>query len=92
MLSQQLLALFNDPKSNKGNGQLICATHDTNLMDLKLLRRDQIWFTEKDQDGASHLYSLYDFKKKPRKDEAVQKGYLAGRYGALPVLADDDGE
>lgn len=67
-------------------GQLCLTTHDTNLLDPKLLRRDQIWFVEKDREGASHLYSLLDYR--PRKNETFERGYLAGRYGALPYLGD----
>lgn len=66
--------------------QLLFTTHDTTLLDPKLLRRDQIWFVEKDREGASHLYSLLEYR--PRKDEAFQRGYLAGRYGALPFIGE----
>jgi AAA15 family ATPase/GTPase len=55
-------------------------------MDPDLFRRDQIWFVEKDQDQASRLYPLSDFS--PRKNEAIERGYLMGRYGALPFLSD----
>jgi hypothetical protein len=58
-------------------------------MDSSLFRRDQIWLTEKDGEGAAHLYSLNDYKK-PRKEENWRKGYMAGRYGAVPVLGDFD--
>jgi hypothetical protein len=79
-----LVHLFHDPKLNKNNGQLIFTTHDTSLLDIELLRRDQIWFLQKDDHQASQLYSLLDFK--PRKDESLGKGYLRGRYGALPFI------
>ena len=63
------------------------ATHDTTLLDPELLRRDQIWFLEKDKYGASQLYSMWDYKKaKARKGESMQKKYLSGRYGAIPIL------
>ena len=69
-------------------GQLIFTTHDTNLLGSLLgeppLRRDQVWFTEKDQAGRSHLYPLTDFH--PRKEENLERGYLQGRYGAVPFL------
>jgi len=65
--------------------QLIYATHDTTLLDHDLLRRDQIYLIEKDEGGRTHLFSLSSYKN-VRKSEAFQKGYLAGRYGAVPVL------
>ncbi|MDH4320440.1 MAG: ATP-binding protein [Desulfobulbaceae bacterium] len=77
-----LLSLFHNDKINKANGQLIFTTHDTSLLDQDLVRRDQVWFIEKDQANTSQLYPLTDFK--PRAKEALQKGYLNGRYGALP--------
>lgn len=77
-----LVTLFHDSKTNVKNGQLLFTTHDTSLLDADLFRRDQIWFLEKDNAQGSHLYSLLDFK--PRKNEALGKGYLQGRYGALP--------
>lgn len=64
--------------------QLILTTHDTNLLDLELFRRDEIWFTEKNGAGASHLYSLAQFKV--RTDLKVDSGYLHGRFGAIPFL------
>ena len=80
-----IVELFNDPDLNYKNAQLIFNTHDTNLLDLELLRRDQIWFTEKNPtDGVSVLYPLDDFSV--RKSENVEKGYLLGRYGAVPFL------
>ena len=70
---------------NKMHAQLIFNTHDTNLLDLDILRRDQIWFIEKNIDnGESVLYALDDFSV--RKDENIEKGYLLGRYGAVPFL------
>lgn len=82
LLALRLVQLFVNPATNKGHAQLIFSTHDTNL--LRILRRDQIWFTEKDSGGATHLYPLTDFK--PRKDENLERGYLQGRYGAIPFL------
>ena len=77
--------LFNDVEMNNKGAQLIFNTHDTNLLDLELLRRDQIWFTEKNsEDGSSTIYPLDDFSV--RKTENVEKGYLLGRYGAIPFL------
>ena len=68
---------------NKSN-QLIFTTHDTNLLDLELLRRDEIWFVEKSNEGNSSLYSLAEFKTRP--DLKIEKGYLNGRFGAIPFF------
>ena len=83
-LVKSLVEMFHGPELNKNNAQLIFNTHDTTLLSSDLFRRDQVWFTEKDEDGASVLYSLLEFK--PRKSEALEKGYLQGKYGALPIL------
>lgn len=68
--------------------QLIFTTHDTTLLSQKLLRRDQVWFMEKDKRSATRLYPLSDFS--PRDNEAVERGYLNGRYGGIPFLKDLD--
>lgn len=68
--------------------QIIVTTHESNLLDLELLRRDEIWFAEKDKGGATKLYSLTDFKV--RTDLAVRKHYLQGRFGAVPFLGSLD--
>lgn len=68
-----------------GQSQLIFTAHDTSLMDLNLLRRDQIWFTSRGNDGRSELIAFRDFGR--RKDEAIAKAYLEGRYGAVPIVA-----
>ncbi|MBF0550845.1 MAG: ATP-binding protein [Deltaproteobacteria bacterium] len=81
-----LLSLIHNTETNKANGQLIFATHDTSILDPDILRRDQIWFVEKDNHNASRFYSLSDFH--PRKNEALAKGYLQGRYGALPYIGE----
>ena len=81
-----LITLIQNPTLNKNNAQLIFTTHNTSLLDIDLFRRDQIWFMEKDQEQASHLYPLTDFS--PRKGEALEKGYLLGRYGALPFFGE----
>ncbi len=80
----ELVHLFDDPATNSNRAQIVFTTHDTSLLDPTLLRRDQVWFTAKDETGATDLYSLQDFG--PRKGEPLQKGYLAGRYGAVPIL------
>lgn len=67
--------------------QLILTTHDTNFMDNHLFRRDQIWFTEKNNEGESNLYPLTDYH--PRIDESLEKGYLAGRYGGIPIITEE---
>ena len=87
LLAIQLLRLFNTPASNPKGAQLIFNTHDTNLLSSGVLRRDQIWFTEKGNDATSHLYPLSDFK--PRRQENLQNGYLQGRYGAIPFINPD---
>lgn len=70
--------------------QLIVSVHNTNLLHQDLVRRDEIWFVEKDNVGHSHIYSLLEYK--PRSDKNLERGYLAGRYGALPFsrLSEDD--
>ncbi len=88
LLARELIRLFSRPESNPRGAQLIFNTHDTNLLDPELLRRDQIWFCEKDGTGASRLYPLSDFR--PRRMENVERGYLQGRYGAIPFLGDLD--
>ena len=84
LLVRQIVLLFQDPEINRHGAQLILTTHDTSLLDSDLLRRDQIWFTEKDQSQASCLFPLSQFQA--RKNEAFEKGYLEGRYGAIPIL------
>lgn len=81
-----LIGLINNPLINKKNAQLIFSTHDTSMLDNELFRRDQIWFTEKDGTNATTLYPLTDFT--PRKGEALERGYLKGRYGALPYIGE----
>ena len=85
LLVEFIINLFHNSEINKNNAQLIFNTHDTNLLSLDNFRRDQIWFTEKDpKRGTTDLYPLDDFSV--RKTENVQKGYLNGRYGAIPFL------
>lgn len=87
-LACKVVKLFNDPSTNPRGAQLIFNTHDTNLLDTSILRRDQIWFTEKDDDGATHLFPLTDFRA--RKYENIERGYLQGRYGAVPSVRTPD--
>jgi len=89
LLVRRLVELFQNSRFNKKGAQLIFTSHDTSLLDQDLFRRDQISFVEKDRDQASKLYPLSDFS--PRKNEALERGYLMGRYGALPFLGDWSG-
>lgn len=82
-LCRFILKLFNSSE-NKYNAQLLFTTHDVSLLDNEFLRRDQIWFTEKDKYGASELYSLVNLGE--RKEVSFMKRYLEGRYGALPYI------
>jgi len=90
LLQRIVIQTFLDPERNPKNAQLIFTTHDSYQMSNDLFRRDEIWFTEKDADGAATLYSLADFidedGDKIRKDESYQKNYLLGKYGAIPTL------
>ena len=91
-LAKQMLELWQSPINN--GGQLIITTHDTNLLRKDLLRRDQIWFTEKDKTGATDLYSLLEYKidqtRTVRGDASFGKDYLAGKYGAIPYFGNID--
>lgn len=86
LLVRRLLDLFHTPGVNDQGGQLLFSTHDSSLLSQEIFRRDQIWFVEKRGDQSSRLYPLTEFS--PRKNEALEAGYLAGRYGALPFFRD----
>jgi len=86
LLAKKIVELFHNIKLNKHGAQLIFSTHDTELLRDELLRRDQIWFVEKDSQQASNLFALTDFS--PRKSEDLERGYLIGRYGAVPIFED----
>jgi uncharacterized protein len=90
LITMRIVEIFNSPESNPNNAQLIFATHDTNLLGEELFRRDQIWFTEKDEQEQTDLYSLYDFNlpdgSKVRNDSNLEKNYIRGRYGAIPFI------
>ena len=90
LLVRTFLLTFLNPAINPNHAQLIFTTHDAWQLSNNLLRRDEIWFTEKDDNGVSTLYSLADFVDedgiKIRKDESYEKNYLFGKYGAVPVL------
>jgi uncharacterized protein len=86
MIVRRLVEWFHDSAYNTGGAQLVFTTHDTALLDQSLFRRDQIWFVEKTRDQTTRLYPLSEFS--PRKGEALERGYLSGRYGAVPMLGD----
>ena len=91
LLTRYIINLFHKEETNIGNGQLIYSTHDTVNLNKDTFRRDEIWFSEKDKDGISKIYSLSDYKindTKVRNDATYNKDYLAGKYGAIPVLED----
>lgn len=81
---EALIGLFNSPVENPRNAQLFFSCHLTNILRNSIFRRDQIWFSEKNQYGESDLYSLFDFKDPVRKDASYSKNYLSGKYGATP--------
>ena len=85
LLTRHLIEMIQDQTINQNHAQLIFTTHDTGLLDLKLLRRDQIWFAEKDEKSMqTDIYALTEFS--PRKEENIARGYLQGRYGAIPFI------
>ena len=90
LLVRGFLITFLNPTTNPKHAQLVFTTHDSWQLSNNLLRRDEIWFTEKAQTGVSTLYSLADFVDvdgiKIRKDESYEKNYLLGKYGAIPTL------
>ena len=94
MLVRTFVIAFLNPEINKKHAQLVFTTHEAWQMGNNMLRRDEIWFTEKDADGVSTLYSLADFVDangvKIRKDESYEKNYLLGKYGAIPTLRSFD--
>ena len=87
MLLEFVVGLFNNPEVNKADAQLIISSHNTNLLNLELLRRDQFYFIEKDnKTGQSELFSMDEFSV--RKSEDVRKAYLLGRFGAIPNIGE----
>jgi hypothetical protein len=87
LLAQRIVDLFQSQESNPNHSQIIFTTHDTNLLagmaGAPSLRRDQVWLTEKSRDDATHLLPLSSYK--PRKAENLERGYLMGRYGGIPI-------
>lgn len=87
LLTRELVKFIVQDNASGTKAQLVFATHDTVLLDPNLFRRDQVWFTVRSTKGETEIYSLSEYKQySARKGEAIQKGYLAGRYGAIPVL------
>ena len=85
MLVNYIIAKFQSKRTNTNGAQLIFTTHNTELMNMELLRKDQLYFADKNQaDGSSELYSISDFNT--RTIENIRKGYLAGKYGATPDI------
>jgi len=94
LLVRNFLLTFLNPEINVNHAQLVFTTHGTWQLSNQLLRRDEIWFVEKDDRGVSTLYSLADFVDEDgariRKDESYEKNYLIGKYGAIPTLKSID--
>lgn len=86
LLMRNLVQMFHNPNINRENAQLLFSTHDTTILDREIFRRDQVWFVEKDRHLQTRLYPLTDFS--PRKDENFGRGYLQGRYGAVPFVGE----
>ncbi len=84
LLARYILKMLHSPHLSEKGVQIWMTTHDTSLLDPILLRRDQIWFVEKTKEQSTELYTLLDCS--PRKGEAIERGYLQGRYGAIPFL------
>jgi len=84
LMVRELVRMFLSDAQNQRGAQLIMTTHNPLLLDTSLLRRDQIWFCDKDEEGAGHLYPLTDYR--PRQGESLTRGYLSGRYGAVPFI------
>ena len=84
-LVEHLVSLFNNKKTNPNNAQLIFTTHETSILNQETLRRDQIWFCEKDESQATRIYPLSDFRPRTGR-ENLELMYLSGRYGAVPYI------
>jgi hypothetical protein len=83
---KMIIDLFNNPETNPHHAQLIFTTHDTSVLRKDIFRRDQVWFVEKNHELATQLYPLSDFC--PRSNESFSKGYLEGKYGAVPFIGE----
>src|SRR3989337_3829874 len=86
LMMRFLISLIHNPEINENNAQLAFTTHDTSILDTDIFRRDQVWFVEKNAENATRLYPLTEFS--PRQGEDIERGYLNGRYGALPFIGE----
>lgn len=86
LLVKKIITLFNSSETNPKGAQLLFTTHDTFLLSANLFRRDQVWFTQKDNFGATEAYSLAEYKV--RRTSPFEKDYLQGKYGATPIIGD----
>lgn len=84
IMVRELLSLIFNADENRNGAQVIFTTHNPLFLDGTLLRRDQVWFTDKDEEGAAHLYPLGEYQ--PRQGESLIRGYMSGRYGAVPFV------
>jgi AAA15 family ATPase/GTPase len=91
LLTAHLIKMFQEPSTNPHGAQLLLTTHDASLLGRRggedILKRDQVWFVEKNEYGESALFPLSDFK--PRQEENRERRYLGGSYGAVPFLSDE---
>lgn len=92
LITRFILGLFHSRETNPNHAQLIFATHDTSILNNRFFRRDQIWFTEKDSNGSTELYSLAEYNldddNKVRIDASFDKDYIQGKYGAIPFVGE----
>jgi AAA15 family ATPase/GTPase len=86
LILESIVKLFNSPVTNPKNAQLVISCHAVNILTNKIFRRDQIWFCEKDEYGATDLYSLVEYEEPVRNDASYNKDYLRGKYGAVPYI------
>lgn len=91
LITKELVDLFNDPERNVNGAQLIFTTHDTNLLSSHLLRQDQVWFTEKDEQERTDVYSMAQIRlpngNRPKNEMNLERNYISGRYGAIPYIS-----
>jgi hypothetical protein len=85
LVTRFVVGLVHNPAVSRNGAQLWVTTHDTSLLDTGVMRRDQFWLVEKDERQSSHVVPLLDFS--PRSGEALERGYLRGRYGGVPFIA-----
>ena len=86
LLVRKIITLFNSSETNPKGAQLLFTTHDTFLLGAGLFRRDQVWFTQKDNFGATEAYSLAEYKI--RGNSLFEKEYLQGKFGATPIIGE----